>query len=46
MKVRDRREQIILKSDQEIAKMAAAGKVVARVLDEMSRAVAPGVRTL
>lgn len=46
VKLRDRRDEIILKTDQEIAKMAAAGRVVARVLDEMSRAVAPGVTTL
>lgn len=39
-------EPILLKSDEEIEKIAAAGKVVARVLDEMAQAVKPGITTM
>jgi methionyl aminopeptidase len=38
--------EITLKSEQDLAKIAAAGRVVARVLTEMSCAVQPGVTTL
>ena len=44
---RTRRESnIILKTDEEVEKIAAAGRVVARVLEEMSGAVKPGVTTM
>jgi methionyl aminopeptidase len=41
-----RTREITLKSEEDIAKIAAAGRVVARVLTELSAAVAPGVTTL
>lgn len=46
MNQRGVRDGIVLKTDAEIEKMAAAGKVVARVLDEMARMAAPGVTTM
>lgn len=39
-------ENIILKSDADIEKMAAAGKVVGQVLAALEAAVAPGVTTM
>jgi methionyl aminopeptidase len=36
---------IVIKSPSEIERMREAGRVVARVLDEVKRAVAPGVTT-
>jgi methionyl aminopeptidase len=41
-----RTREITLKSEEDIAKIAAAGRVVARVLTELSAAVSPGVTTL
>lgn len=37
---------VILKTDEEVEKIAVAGRVVARVLQEMAEAVKPGVTTM
>jgi methionyl aminopeptidase len=46
LKSRNRKEDITLKSEQDIAGIAAAGKVVSHVLETMAAAVAPGVTTM
>jgi methionyl aminopeptidase len=47
MFMRKRSAEIVnIKSEEEIEKIAAAGKVVARVLDELAHAVKPGVTTM
>jgi methionyl aminopeptidase len=46
VKLRQSKENIILKSDEDIAAMEAAGKVVSHVLESMAAAVAPGVTTM
>lgn len=39
-------EPIVFKTDEEIEKIADAGRVVARVLHEMAQAVVPGITTM
>jgi methionyl aminopeptidase len=45
-KSRNKKENIILKSDADIEKMAAAGKVVGDVLAALEAAVTPGISTV